>query len=70
MTDEGIRPTGNGRKRKYDSIIENLKARKDQDRIRAASKINIGKNITEWTKIKVELGLKTNAAVAALLIER
>ena len=63
-------PIRKGKKRKYEGVSESLEARKEEDRKRVTSRINIGENIQEWIEIKEKLGCSTHAVVAKVLLDR
>lgn len=55
---------------KYKSESDAKRARKEKERLRQLSRINIGDQAGRWCAIKSELGVQTHAAFAKLLLDR
>ncbi|XP_013879100.1 uncharacterized protein LOC106528473 [Austrofundulus limnaeus] len=55
---------------KYKSESDAKRARKEKERLRQLSRINIGNQAGRWSAIKTELGIKSHAAFAKLLLDR
>lgn len=55
---------------KYKTESAAKHARKQKDRVRQLSRINIGDQAERWKDVKTELGVQTNEAFAKLLLDR
>ena len=67
MADSGAGPAKRKRKKLNE---EQKKAKRDSDRVRAKTRVNLGRSFKRWRELRDSGGFKTDAELALFLLDR